>query len=405
MDSIEDQAPALLEAAGRITELADLSDVLYEVVRTACHVLGFERARIYLALTKEGVLREEAAEGVGCEADIQSGDPGTGSTLPLETSNLLGQVALNTPQACTLCVGALSDPGEADHGVPTCFAPIMLHGSLLGVLVADCPETRREINGHSQRCLDALAQFSAVAIKRAQFDVFRNTFVASVSHELRAPLTSIAAFCEMLADGDAGPLNQEQQQFLDRVIMGSQQLQKIVEDLLELSHLQLRTRPIAKDSLVVKSFLQDMALNFLPQAEGREVALTVVAPDHLPALVTDQRRLQQALTNLIDNAIKYSPRGSEVCLVAEMRCSQLRLSVSDNGPGIAPEDQPHIFDDFYRCRRGVTDRSNEGLGLGLAIVARIGSMLGAEIEVESCLGTGSIFTLVFADPQGSPEEG
>jgi signal transduction histidine kinase len=240
-----------------------------------------------------------------------------------------------------------------------------------------------------------LIQFAEVAIQRWGLGRLRVQFVASVSHELRTPLTSIKAFCEMLHDGDAGPLTDEQLSFVRRIATGADQLHKIVEDLLELSRLRSETEALNVDQIDVKLFLEDTASILQPQADARGIQIGVSAPDDLPALHTDQRRLHQALSNFIDNAIKYSPEGSDVAVAATVRDEKMRLCVTDRGCGIPEQDLKRIFEEFYRCQKGVNGTASEGAGLGLAIVARIADMLGAEIEVDSALGAGSTFCLSF----------
>jgi signal transduction histidine kinase len=250
--------------------------------------------------------------------------------------------------------------------------------------------------GFSAKPLGALIQFAEVAIQRLGLGRLRVQFVASVSHELRTPLTSIKAFCEMLYDGDAGPLTDEQLSFVRRIATGADQLHKIVEDLLELSRLRSETETLNVDQINVKLFLEDTASILQPQADARGIQIGVSAPDDLPTLHTDQRRLHQALSNFIDNAIKYSPEGSPIAVAATLRDEKMRLCVTDRGRGIPEQDLKRIFEEFYRCQKGVNGTASEGAGLGLAIVARIADMLGAKIEVDSTWGAGSTFCLSFS---------
>lgn len=418
MDQTTHQAVALLEAATRLIRLSytyEIPRLWQEIVNIAGETLGVERVRLYVPRPDEGVLCKEVVGGTYYNQAVNLSTPCPWDSLPLERTNLLGRIALTSLEqgsgrTYVLRIHSLSDSTDTPEGIPTCFAPILLQpssalpwsklcfprrkgSSLLGILVADYPQTREEITPCTECFLGLLAQLAALAIERVYLEGVPNQFVASVSHEIRAPLTSVAAFCEMLLDGDAGPLNNKQLRFLERIAAGSAQLQKIVEDLLELSRLRLRADGPAKDKVWIKPFLQDTALNFLPQTQASQVTISVVAPDDLPPLITDQRRLQQALSNLIDNAIKYSPAGGEVRLAAEMRDGQVWFSVSDNGPGIDPEDQPHLFKEFYRCRGRVKDKRDGGTGLGLAIVAQIAEILGAEVQVESQPGVGSRFIL------------
>lgn len=388
MAPTDQQALALLEAARRITESTDLPTAMQHALQMTHEIIGFERIRFYLAIPKAGILREEAAEGYSVEHDL-------GATVPLHTNGILSRVASGKTQTRVFSVNALTDCQEAADGLPTCLIPLKLSDALLGVIVADYPRAKRKISQHSVLLLQALTDFMAATIERIRREELATKLVSLVSHELRTPLTSIAAFCEMLADGDAGPINDKQLRFVQRIAAGATQLQSIVEDLLELSRLQSGAETLLQEPLSIKPFLEDVALNILPQARAKNIAITVSSPDDLPILVTDQRRLQQALSNLIDNAIKYSPEGTSVALTAQRCCNNIRLSVTDQGPGIAAEDQERLFDEFFRCSQGANRSAERGSGLGLSIVARLAEMLGADVEVSSSLGEGSTFAILF----------
>jgi signal transduction histidine kinase len=386
-DAASADAFALLEAALRIAEQPELLEVVHELLHAAHSVLGFERVRFYRAFPAEAVLRQEAAAGL-------PGEPGE-PPIPLTQRTILGRLALGKSATRVLRLRTLRDPRETPEGLETCLAPIRLQETAVGVVVADFPKTRRQIPDGLPQALGTLAHFAEVSIERWGLARLRASFVAAVSHELRTPLTSIRAFAEMLTDGDAGPLSETQARFVARITTGSAQLQRIVEDLLELSKLRSGTEIIHRNTVHVEPFLHDTTLNFHPQATACGIRLTVAAPSDLPVLHTDQHRLRQAIVNFIDNALKYSPAGTEVMIAANADDGRLRICVRDQGRGIPGDELRRIFEEFYRCRNGVNDTPDRGAGLGLAIVAQIAEMIGAEITVESTEGEGSEFGLVF----------
>lgn len=147
--------------------------------------------------------------------------------------------------------------------------------------------------------------------------------------------------------------------------------------------------------MTIRPFLEDIALNLTPQATARSIRLLVEAQEGLPALTTDSQRLQQAVTNLVDNAIKYGPQGGLVRLVAARGEEGLRLSVVDQGPGIHPDEQELVFEEFYRAYAGRSSLESKGAGLGLSIVRGIARNLGAGLQLDSAPGEGSTFSLVF----------
>ena len=206
----------LLEAVGRIVDHDTLLDVLHEITSTACHMLGFERVRFYLAVPGETTLRLEAA---GTDADQC-----IGSSVPLQPSSILGRATLEATGPAIVRMQSPTDQEETTQGLSTCLAPMAHRENSLGVLVADYPQTAREVSQEAADLLYALSRLSAATVERVHEDGNRNRLVSGVSHELRLPLTSITAFCEMLSDGDAGPLNEKQLHFLERINTGAQQL-------------------------------------------------------------------------------------------------------------------------------------------------------------------------------------
>jgi len=387
-------ALSLLRAARRIADQPDLTAAIQEVLRAGHGILGCERVRFFRVFADEGLLRQEGLEG------RRQRDASGDLALPLDRSTVLGRMALGGARARVFHLAALGDKSETPGASATYLAPLRLEEATLGVLVADFPQTRREISGDMVQVWSAVIQLFEVALVRFGLGRLRAEFVASVSHELRTPLTSIKAFCEMLSDGDAGPLTEVQLTFVRRIATGSDQLQKIVEDLLELSRLRSGTETARETDICVRPFLEDTALNLAPQAAARGVRITISTPDDLPVLRTDQRRLQQALSNFVDNAIKYSPEGAEVTIAALLAEGELQFCVGDTGPGMPEDELKRIFDEFYRCRNGVNDTTSKGAGLGLAIVARIAEFLGARVGVESGLGEGSRFSLAFPLEKG-----
>jgi signal transduction histidine kinase len=385
---------ALLEAARRIAEQADLSGAVQAVLETANQVLGCERVCFMHADLEHNVLRLE-----DCHC-LQAHDREE-STVALDRSTVLGRVALSNGPVALRRLAAACARDETPDGLPTCIAVLRIDGALLGLFLADNPGSRRELPPDLPALLESLAHFAELAVARGDLGRLRAQFVAAVSHELRTPLTSVIAFCEMLSDGDAGPLNPEQATYLRRITAGSEQLLRIVEDLLALSRLNADAAEVHPDTVAIGPFLEDLRLTLAPQAEAAGIHVAVHVAPNCPSLRTDERRLRQALANFVDNALKFSPRGAVVTLGASFDGDSLSLWVQDRGHGIAPDQLPHIFEAFYRCPNGVNETASRGAGLGLAIVARIADVLGAKVSAASKPGQGSKFCLAF--PLNSPE--
>jgi signal transduction histidine kinase/CheY-like chemotaxis protein len=228
----------------------------------------------------------------------------------------------------------------------------------------------------------------------------KNEFVSTVSHELRTPLTSIKGYVDLILDGDAGDINEIQQEFLGIVKENSDRLVELINDMLDISRIEsgrihFKVQPMAVDDVVEGSV--DTFKAVLSQT-GRSVKVRL--PDDLPPVAADPDRVGQVLINYISNALKYSPNGGEVVVTAKRDGNAVRISVRDHGLGISREDQKRLFTKFYRVDSAMT-RDIGGTGLGLSICKSIIELLGGEIGVKSRAGEGSTFwfTLPVAPPE------
>ena len=215
----------------------------------------------------------------------------------------------------------------------------------------------------------------------------RREFVANVSHELRTPLAAIKSVIETL-QGGALDDRATAQDFLSQADAEVGRLARIVEELLELSRLESGQVPLAQRSLDMRVVLAQAVERLRPQAERQGLSLALeVAPD-LPSLVGDGERLERAVLSLIDNAVKFTPRGGSVYVSASFTDDVVTVEVSDTGTGIPSEDLSHVFERFYKADRA---RQGGGTGLGLAVVKHTVEVHGGAVAVESILGQGSTF--------------
>ncbi|ADW19462.1 multi-sensor signal transduction histidine kinase [Desulfobulbus propionicus DSM 2032] len=244
--------------------------------------------------------------------------------------------------------------------------------------------------------------------KLNRLENIRQDFVANVSHELKTPITAIKGYVETLLDG-ALEDQDNARRFLSIVVRQANRLDAIVDDLLTLSRIEDREQrrdislTVAEVGPVLESALQTCAV----QADEKGIIIQVESDEEWYAPI-NQPLLEQAVINLLGNAIAYSPQGSLITL----RCQGSRnrqgeefvhLSVIDNGPGIAKEHLPRLFERFYRCDKA-RSRDQGGTGLGLAIAKHIAQAHNGTVEVESSLGKGSTFTLILpAAPRNDGE--
>ncbi|MEW5914563.1 MAG: ATP-binding protein [Thermodesulfobacteriota bacterium] len=228
--------------------------------------------------------------------------------------------------------------------------------------------------------------------ERKRVEKMRRDLVANVSHELRTPLTAVRGAAETMLDG-ALDSPQYARHFAELILRQSQRLERLVQDLLELARLE-SGEAAPRLQTIQAAELADQALDAVGQAAAAAgVELERRLPKEPLTFKADPRQLEQALLNLLDNAVKYSRQGDKVTLSMERGLDEVVIKVSDTGPGIAAEHLPRIFERFYRVD---TNRSRElgGTGLGLAIVKHIAQGHGGRVAVESTLGRGSTFRLI-----------
>jgi two-component system phosphate regulon sensor histidine kinase PhoR len=225
----------------------------------------------------------------------------------------------------------------------------------------------------------------------SRYQELRKEFVANVSHELRTPLTVIRGFVETLQDGAmSDPVKGPQ--FLATIHKHTDQLANLVNDLLELSRLESQPSLPRLQSVDLASVVRRAADLLSPAAAKKNHQFTIAAPNQLPPVVGNADYLERAVSNLMENAIKYTRDNGRVRVVAKADNGHVIVEVNDNGIGIPKEDLARIFERFYRVDRS-RSREMGGTGLGLSIVKHVAQVHGGSIEVDSTPGQGSTFRL------------
>ena len=247
--------------------------------------------------------------------------------------------------------------------------------------------------GGDSRTIGALVVLNDVTRLR-RLERMRSDFVANVSHELRTPITSIRGYVETLLDG-ALDEREDALKFLEIVLRQSEQLEEIIDDLLALSRIEKEAKQsgVAAEPQDLRPVLEEAVETCRYKAEERSVSLELDCPEHI-SLRINQTLIEQALANLLINAITYSEDGQLVMLrareVEKEGRKRVKISVIDEGIGIGEEHLPRLFERFYRSDRA-RNRKAGGTGLGLAIVKHIVQAHGGEVEVQSKIGVGSEF--------------
>ena len=233
-------------------------------------------------------------------------------------------------------------------------------------------------------------------------ETVRRDFVTNVSHDLRTPIASLKALVDTLL---AGALEDETvaRDFLSRMEVEVDDLARLVEELLELSRAESRRIELHQIPADVGNLLRRVAARLRPHADPKEITVSITVPDDLPRGFMDPERIEQVLVNLMHNAIKFSPEQSDIQLAAEQRDGEIELSVSDQGPGIPPDELDRVFERFYKTEKS---RSDTGSGLGLAIARHLVQLHGGRIWAVSQGrdGTSFRFTVPIAGENHSENE-
>lgn len=216
-------------------------------------------------------------------------------------------------------------------------------------------------------------------------------FVANVSHELKTPLTSVQGFAQALLDGTASTA-EAREQSAHVILDEAGRMHRLVLNLLDLARLEAGTADLKRVPVDLNALIEAVAGRFAPQARSAGVTIEAQRID-LPAVIGDGDRLAQVLTNLVDNALKFTPAGGRVVLQTRLRGNGAEIDVQDTGSGIQEQALPHIFDRFYQADPARPGGEKHGAGLGLSIVREIVALHGGKISVRSLPGQGSVFSI------------
>lgn len=222
-------------------------------------------------------------------------------------------------------------------------------------------------------------------------DRLKSDFVGTVSHELRTPLSAIKGFLELVVDGEAGPINETQREFLDIAVRNSDRLGALINDLLDMSRIDSDRLEMRFGAVNLAAVLADVGATFRHEAYTKGLVLREEVPE-LPLVRGDKARLIQVFCNLVSNAIKYTPKG-EIGIRAAPGADGVEVIVYDSGIGLTPEERAQLFTKFFRGSNPVVTESR-GTGLGLVIAKAILQAHNATIDVESRPGEGTRFRVV-----------
>jgi len=239
---------------------------------------------------------------------------------------------------------------------------------------------------------DLTRAFNSMIVRLESSQKSQRDFVANVSHELKTPLTSIQGFAQAILDGTADT-PETRRQAAQIIQDEAGRMHRMVLDLLDLARLEAGTADLKMSAVDMKELLQNIVEKFTPQGQKAGIRLELSQPTDLLPVIGDGDRLAQVFTNLVDNALKFTPTDGKVILAAERVGAEMKISITDTGIGIPKEALPRLFDRFYQVDASRAGGEGHGAGLGLAIVKEIIEAHGGRISVRSDVGHGTTFEI------------
>jgi signal transduction histidine kinase len=390
----------------------DLNQVLDQVMDAVIGLTKAERGFLILLDKEAHEWRFQAARNLNQET-LQHRDMKVSRTV-IKTVLLSGRGIVTTD--------AQTDPRFARQDSVVLFAlrsilcaPLLIRGLVIGAIYVDNRAHTGLFTQDDLHLLEAFAAQAAIAIENASLytrtdqalarrvseleainrsiqmsDEAKSRFISIVSHELRTPMTSIKGYTDLLAYGAAGMLNEKQQGYLDIIQRNIQRMTVLVSDLSDISSIETGKLILECTPILLQAFMEDTLHSLRPHILEKNQTLSIELQAGLPPACADPNRLGQILTNLLDNACKYTPAGGSIRVAASQVGDCMRLEITDNGIGISAEDQTLLFTQFFRSENPIV-RTQQGWGLGLSVTRRLVELMGGSIGVQSEPGRGSSF--------------
>jgi len=398
---------ALGDVSQAVSSTLELETVLSTIVSHAVQLSGTDCGVIYEydEAAKEFHLRashrmeEEAVEAVR-STPVRLGEGATGRAVimrePVQLPDMLDQREYT---------GTRARPLLTRLGYRSLLSvPLLREQQIMGALTVWRRETG-EFKPEVVNLLQTFATQSSLAIQNARLfreiedksrqieaaNRHKSEFLANMSHELRTPLNAIIGFSEVLQEKLFGELNEKQAEYTSDILTSGQHLLSLINEILDLSKVEAGRMELELASFDLPLAIDNARTFVRERAVKHGITLDVDVDDRLGEYIGDERKIKQILLNLLSNAVKFTPEGGRISISASKTDHGAEISVSDTGIGIAPEDQPKIFEEFRQVGSDSMHKT-EGTGLGLTLAKKFVELHGGRIWVESEVGRGSTFT-------------
>jgi len=392
-----EELAALYELGKEITSTLDLDLMLQIIADDVVNLVEADNSLILLIDTEKEKIINAVGHGYSQEHL-------TGLTFKEFQAGLSGWVLTKKEPTLSADIqidernrgNALASAKRSGSG-PVAVAPLLIENEVIGTLTIINKQNKNAFTQSDLNQVTMLAGQAAIAIQNAQLyeaaqeaDRLKSAFLASMSHELRTPLNSIIGFTGMILDGLVGPVSDEQAKQLGMVFDSAEHLLNLINDILDISKIEAGQIETSSELFNMSALVEKVLQSISPLAERKALAIVAEIAPEVGQITSDQRRVEQILINLVNNAIKFTEQGT-VSIECQVDNEWLITRVVDTGIGINSEDTGKIFKAFRQIDTGLA-RQYEGTGLGLSICKKIVEILGGDIWVESEWGKGSTFS-------------
>ena len=385
---------ALHHASAVLAGQTEPNIILDEILKNAVRLLGRGAASLYIWVPEAKILRnvrDYETRDHGASKVLRSGEGVAGAAF----ANVAPFIVNDYPRWEGAIKGVVTAGQQSAISVP-----LVRQGVPIGALTIrsyDAAVRYTDEDGHvltlfadqavaALTAAEAFAQQKAAVEELERLSKAKSDFISIVSHEFRTPLTGIQGFSEMIRDEDLP--SADVKEYASDINKDAQRLNRMITDMLDLDRMESGRMQLYRESVDVNVIVREVVDRVRPNAPGHPVTLRL--EDRLPAISGDRDKLTQVMTNLVSNAVKYSPQGGEITVTTRRSKEDLHISVKDHGMGIPEDALEKVFERYSRIESGAT-RHIQGTGLGLPIVRQIVDMHGGRAWVESTLGRGSDF--------------
>jgi K+-sensing histidine kinase KdpD len=403
---------ALQERLGELSALQQVATALNS---------SLETEKVLDAFLRQALPIVDASEAAALLRDAERGTFTVASAIP---GDLAGEFAVGEDLPGTVARTRLATlvpgPDEAAHypwlvsrGVSSSMcAPLVAGGELIGILILNAKGDRR-FGEYDLRLLMLFAEHAAVAISNAQafkreresvnrladLDRLKTDFIATITHELKTPLTSLMGYATILRKRSADLEPDQREEFFNIMARQGDRILRLIEELLHSSRIDAGAARLRREPLNLNAIVKEVEAGLSSLAKTH--ALALVVPDRDLGLFGDATALEHVLTNLLENALKYSEPGTTIRMSVEELESEVLISIKDQGQGISPEDLPHIFERFRQADGH--GRTRNSVGLGLYIVRSLVNAHGGRVWADSTEGVGTTFTIALPRRSFAPD--